>query len=55
MQYLKTSRQKFLDILRVVGHTDWGADRTVLLRLCRTSVRSKLDEGCIFYGSTRRS
>ena len=31
IQYLKTSCQKALDILRVVGHTGWGADRVVLL------------------------
>ena len=55
IQYLKTSCQKALDILRVVGHTDWGADRIVLLRLYRSLVRSKLDYGCIVYGSVRRS
>ena len=27
VQYLKSSHQKALDILRVVGHTDWGAGR----------------------------
>ena len=43
IQYLKTSCQKALDILRVVGHTDWGADRIVLLRLYRSLVRCKLD------------
>ena len=55
IQYLKTSCQKALDILRVVGHTDWVADRIVLLRLYRSLVRSKLDYGCIVYGSARRS
>ena len=55
VQYLKTSCQKALDILRVVGHTDWRADRTVLLRLYRALVRSKLDYGSIVYGSARRS
>ena len=55
IQYLKTSCQKALDILRVVGHTDWGADRIVLLRLYRSLVRSKLNYGCIVYGSARRS
>ena len=54
VQYLKSSCQKSLDILRVVGHTDWRADRTVLLRLYRALVRSKLDYGCIVYGSARR-
>ena len=55
IKYLKTSCQKALDILRVVGHTDWGADRIVLLRLYRSLVRSKLDYGCIVYGSASRS
>ena len=55
IEYLKTSCQKALDILRVVGHTDWGADRIVLLRLYRSLVHSKLDYGCIVYGSARRS
>ena len=55
IQYLKTSCQKALDIIRVVGHTDWGADRIVLLRLCGSLVRSKLDYGCIVYGSAYRS
>ena len=55
VQYLKSSCQKALDILRVVGHTDWGADFIVLLQLRRALVRSKLDYGCIVYGSARRS
>ena len=46
---------KALDILHVVGHTDWGADRIILLRLYRSLVRSKLDYGCIVYGSARQS
>ena len=42
VQYLKSSFQKALDIImRIVGHTDWGADRIVLLRLYRSLVRSK--------------
>ena len=55
IQYLKTSYQKALDILRVVGHTDWGADRIVPLRLYRSLVRSRLDYGCVVYGSACRS
>ena len=55
IMYLKTSCQKSLNLLRVVGHTDWGADRTILLRLYRALVRSKLDYGCIVYGSARKS
>ncbi|PVD27480.1 hypothetical protein C0Q70_12641 [Pomacea canaliculata] len=52
---LRLSCQKALDILRVVGHVSWGADRTVLLRLYRALVRSKLDYGSIIYGSVRES
>ena len=55
MQYIKSSCQKALDILRVVEHTDWGADRIVLPRFYRALVRSKWDYGSIVYGSARRS
>ena len=36
---------------------DWGADRKVLLKLytCRSLFRTKLDYGCIVYGSARLS
>ena len=47
--------QKALNLLQVVAHTDWGADRKILLNLYRTIVRSKLDYGCIVYGSARPS
>ena len=43
------------DILRVVVYTDWGADRIVLLRLYRALLHSKLDYGCVAYGSARQS
>ena len=52
---LKAKCQKALNLLRVVAHTDWGADRKVLLHLYRTIVRSKLDYGSIVYGSARES
>ena len=55
IKYLRASCQKALDVLRVVGHTDWGADRTVLLRLYRSLVRSKLDYACIVWSSARKS
>ena len=50
IQELKVQCSKALNILRVLAHTDWGADRTVLLRLYRALVRSKLDYGCVVYG-----
>ena len=53
---LKAKCQKALNLLRVVAHTDWGADRKVLLHLYRNIVRrSKLDYGSIVYGSARES
>ena len=45
VQYVKKKCQKALNILRVVGHTDWGADKSTLLKLYRSLVRSKLDYG----------
>ena len=47
VQYLRSSCQKALNILRVVRHAVWGADRIVLLRLYRALIRSKLDYGCV--------
>ena len=52
MRYLKSSCQKALDILWVVGHTDWGADCIILLCQYCALVCSKLDHGCIVYRST---
>lgn len=55
MKYLKTKCQKALNLLKIVSHMDWGADRKTLLRLYRALIRSKLDYGCIVYGSARPS
>jgi ribonuclease HI len=55
IKYLKDRCLKTINLLRVVAHTDWGADSATLLRLYRALVRSKLDYGCIIYGSARKS
>ena len=55
INYLSNICQKALNLLRVVSNMDWGADRKVLLRLYRSLVRSKLDYGCVVYGSARQS
>ena len=39
----------------MLAATEWGADSTVLLKLYRALVRSKLDYGSIVYGSARKS
>ena len=51
IKYLKARCQKSLNILKVLSRTELGADRTTLLKLYRSLVRSKLDYGCIVYGS----
>ena len=52
---LKKKCVKALNSLRVVSYTDWGGDPTVLLRLYRDLVRSKLDYGCFIYGAACKS
>ena len=37
--------------VKVVGHTDWGANQKPLLCFYRAHVRSKSDYGCIVYGA----
>ena len=51
VNYLKTYCLRALDILKVVGHTDWGADQKTLLGLYWALVWSKLVYGCIVYGA----
>ena len=52
---LKANCLKALDILKVLSSSDWGGDRTILLNLYRSLIRSKLDYGSIVYGSARKS
>ena len=39
----------------MLSNTRWGGDRSVLLNLYRSLVRSKLDYGSTVYGSARKS
>ena len=41
--------------MKVLSHSNRGADRTVLLQLYRSLIRSKLDYGSIVYGSASKS
>ena len=52
---MKDKCRKALQLLRVISSKDWGGGRTTLLRIYRSHIRSKLDYGCIVYGSARRS
>jgi len=55
LHYLKQKCLKAINLLRVVAHTSWGADQQTLLHLYMFLIRSKLDFGCIVYGSARPS
>ena len=55
IKYLKARCQKSLNILKVLSRTEWGADPTALLKLYRSLVRSKLDYGCLVYGSASKT
>ena len=55
IDYLRAKCQKSLNLLKVVSKMSWGADQTVLLRLYRSLVRSKLDYGCAVFSSARKS
>ena len=50
LKYVKKKGMKALTILNVIGNTEWGAGRKVMLNLYRSLVRSKLDYGCIVLG-----
>ena len=52
---LKAKCLKALDVLKVLSNTNWGGDRSVLLNLYRSLIRSKLDYGSVVYGSARKS
>ena len=53
IKQLKASCQGALNILKTISGADWGADRISMLRLYRSLIRSKLDYGCIVYGSAK--
>ena len=51
IRYLKNKSTKALNLIRVVAHTSWGTDQDTVLLLYTSLIRSKLDYGCIVYGS----
>ena len=53
IKHLKDKCTKALNLLQVLAHTSWGAYQETLLHL--SLIRSKLDYGCIDYGSARGS
>jgi len=55
IDYVRKKCQSGLNLLKVISKMDWGADRTTLLRLYRSIIRSKLDYGSVVYSSARKS
>ena len=51
IDYLKKKVRSSLNLLKVVSHFDWGADRKSLLKLYDALCRSKLDYACQIYSS----
>lgn len=52
---LKTKTTKALNILKCLSNTKWGGDRTTLLRLYRSIIRSKIDYGCFVYWTASKN
>ena len=55
IKYLKNKSTWAQQLLRVVAHTKWGADRQTLIKLYRTLLRSQFDYGIFVYRSARKS
>ena len=44
-----------MNLLKVVAKMDWGADRSVLMRLYRSFVSSRLEYDCAVFSSAHKS
>jgi len=57
IRYLENKSIKYLSLIRVVAHTctSLGTGQDTILLLYTALIRSKLDYGCIVYGSPRSS
>ncbi|GBO16031.1 hypothetical protein AVEN_115802-1 [Araneus ventricosus] len=49
--HLRKKCERSLNILKVLSRTSWGADRTSLLRIYQVVILSRIDYGCMVYGS----
>ena len=52
---LRRKCEKYLNILKVLSNTSWGADCEFLLKIYHSVILSKLDYACQIYGFTYHS
>ena len=50
---IRNTQHRQMNMTSPRRYKTWGADRTTFLKLYRSLVWSKLDYGCIIYGSAR--
>ena len=55
LQQVRTKCTRGMNLLNVVMHRDWGSDYKTLLKIYRSTLRSKLDYVCIGYDSVGKS
>ena len=55
INYVHQKCEKAMNLLKVVSKMDLGADRSVLLRLYRSFVCSRLEYGCAVFSSAHKS
>ena len=55
LRQVRTKCSKAMNLLKVLAHRDWGADIKTMLKIYRSTIRSKLDYGCVVYGCARKS
>ncbi|GBN17019.1 hypothetical protein AVEN_64995-1 [Araneus ventricosus] len=53
--FVRKKCEKLLNILKVLSNTSWGADKSSLLRIYEALILSRIDYGCIAYGSSSNS
>ena len=55
IKYLRTKCNKTIQLLWTIAHTNWGGSKETLLKLYRSLIRSKLNDGCFIYGASRKT
>lgn len=52
---LKQECQSKIKLLKIIAHSEWGADRDTVLRIYKSTILSKIDYGSIAYHSAKKS